>query len=183
MQLPPERPQSPPYLPPAHGMGGAPIYSARGGMPGEPPQLAVSVMDRGTERLLAGVAHGAIAFGLLGVTFPVALLITGVIWLYSRRSPYVRFHSDQAGCYQCSVLLINVLVVVVLAVFGGFAVFGVMRGETTWSELGLVLWGIVLFLAWFAITILLGVIGAIMVLLGKPFKYPFIGDRFLERGA
>ncbi|HEX8217945.1 MAG TPA: DUF4870 domain-containing protein [Chloroflexia bacterium] len=152
-------------------------------MPGEPPQLAGGAMDRGTERLLAGVAHGAIAFGLLGVTFPVALLITGVVWLYSRRSPYVRFHSDQAGCYQCSVLLINVLVVAVLAVFGGFAVFGAIRGETTWGELGLVLWGIGLFLVWFAITIVLGVIGAIMVLLGRPFKYPFIGDRFLKRGA
>ena len=152
-------------------------------MPGEPPQLAGGAMDRGTERLLAGVAHGAIAFGLLGVTFPVALLITGVVWLYSRRSPYVRFHSDQAGCYQCSVLLINVLVVAVLAVFGGFAVFGAIRGETTWEELGLVLWGIGLFLAWFAVTIVLGVIGAIMVLLGRPFKYPFIGDRFLKRGA
>jgi uncharacterized Tic20 family protein len=152
-----------------------------GGMPGEPPQLAGGAMDRGTERLLAGVAHGAIAFGLFGVTFPVALLITGVVWLYSRRSPYVRFHSDQAGCYQCSVLLINVLVVLLLLAFGGFAVVGVMRGETTWGELGLVVWGIGLFLAWFAITIVLGVIGAIMVLLGRPFKYPFIGDWFLKR--
>lgn len=139
-------------------------------------------MDQGTERLLAGVAHGAIAFGLFGVTFPVALLITGVIWLYSRRSPYVRFHSDQAGCYQCSVLLINVLVVLLLLASGGFAVVGVIRGETTWGELGLMLWVIGLFLVWFVITIFLGIIGAIMVLLGRPFKYPFIGDRFLKRG-
>ncbi len=138
-------------------------------------------MDRETERVLAGVAHGAIAFGLLGLTLPISLLITGIIWLYSRRSPYVRFHSDQAGCYQCSVLLVNVLLVIVLAVLGGFAVFGVFRGESTWTELGLVLWGIGLFGVWFGITILLGVIGAVRVLLGKPFKYPFIGDWFLKR--
>ncbi len=138
-------------------------------------------MDQGTERLLAGVAHGAIAFGLFGVTLPISLLITGIVWLYSRRSPYVRFHSDQAGCYQCSVLLINILVVAVLAIFGGLAVFAAMRGERAWGELGLVLWGIVLFAAWFAITIIVGVTGAIMVLLGRPFKYPFIGDWFLKR--
>ena len=138
-------------------------------------------MDRETERLLAGVAHGAIAFGLFGLTLPISLLITGVVWLYSRRSPYVRFHSDQAGCYQCSVLLINVLVVVVLAVFGGLAVFEVMRGENTWAGLGLVLWGIVLFGLWFVVTIVVGIVGAVRVLLGKPFKYPFIGNWFLKR--
>ncbi len=138
-------------------------------------------MDRGTERLLAGAAHGAIAFGLFGLTLPVSLLVTGLIWLYSRRSPHVRFHADQAGCYQCSVLLINLVVVAVLAISGGFAIFGVIRGETTWAELGLVLWGIVLFAAWFAATIMVGVVGAVMVLLGRPFKYPLIGGWFLKR--
>ncbi|HEX8599520.1 MAG TPA: DUF4870 domain-containing protein [Chloroflexia bacterium] len=169
MQQHPERPQYPPYPP------------VPGGAPPQPPQIAGGAMDRETERLLAGVAHGAIAFGLFGLTLPISLLVTGIIWLYSRRSPYVRFHSDQAGCYQCSVLLINVLVVMVLAVFGGFAIFGVMRGESTWAGLGLVLWGIVLFALWFAITIFAGIFGAVMVLLGKPFKYPFIGDWFLKR--
>ncbi|MDQ5824942.1 MAG: DUF4870 domain-containing protein [Chloroflexota bacterium] len=166
MQQRPESPQHPP---------------SPGGAPPQPPQMAAGGMDRETERLLAGVAHGAIAFGLLGLTLPISLLITGIIWLYSRRSPYVRFHSDQAGCYQCSVLLINVLVVVILAVSGGFAIFGVIRGESTWAELGLVLWAIVLFAVWFAITIVLGIVGAVMVLLGRPFKYPFIGDWFLKR--
>jgi uncharacterized Tic20 family protein len=145
--------------------------------------MAQGMMDRETERMLAGVAHGAIAFGLFGLTLPIQLLITGIIWLYSRRSPYVRFHSDQAGCYQCSVLLINVLVIGMLAIGGGFAIFGVFRGESTWGELGLVLWGIGLFIAWFVVTIFVGIFGAIMVLLGKPFKYPFIGDWFLRRNA
>jgi uncharacterized Tic20 family protein len=180
-----QRPEYPQYPHPPHPTPSLDPRErgAASGVPKMPPQLAGGVMDQGTEKLLAGVAHGAIAFGLFGVTFPVALLITGIIWLYSRRSPYVRFHSDQAGCYQCSVLLINVLVVVVLAVFGGFAVFGAIRGETAWGELGFVLWGVGLFLAWFAITIFLGVIGAIMALLGRTFKYPFIGDWFLRRNA
>ena len=149
--------------------------------PPAPPQLAGGMMDQGTERLLAGVAHGAIAFGLFGLTLPISLLITGIIWLYSKRSPYVRYHSDQAGCYQCSVLLINVVLVIILGLYGGFAVFRAVRGETAWSDLGPVLWGVGLFALWFVVTIILGIIGAIMVLLGRPFKYPFIGDWFLKR--
>lgn len=179
MQQPPERPQHPLYQPVPTG----PHDGVSGGVPPQPPRLAGGVMDQGTEKLLAGVAHGAIAFGLFGLTLPISLLVTGIIWLYSKRSPYVRFHSDQAGCYQCSVLLINILVVVVLAIFGGFAIFGVIRGESTWGELGLVLWGIGLFAVWFVITIVTGIIGAVLVLMGRPFKYPFIGDWFLRREA
>jgi uncharacterized Tic20 family protein len=181
MHEPPERASYQPYPPPAPGRGGVQSRPASSNLPGQPPQLAGGGMDQGTERLLAGVAHGAIAFGLLGVTLPISLLVTGVVWLYSRRSPYVRFHSDQAGCYQCSVLLVNVVVVVILAVSGGLAVFEAIRGETTWGELGPVLWGIFLFAVWFGITIILGTVGAIMALLGRPFKYPLIGDWFLKR--
>jgi hypothetical protein len=79
------------------------------------------------------------------------------------------------------VLLVNVVVVVILAVSGGLAVFEAIRGETTWGELGPVLWGIFLFAVWFGITIILGTVGAIMALLGRPFKYPLIGDWFLKR--
>ncbi|HEY0069300.1 MAG TPA: hypothetical protein VGE04_04960, partial [Chloroflexia bacterium] len=82
------------------------------------PQLAGDVMDQGTERLLAGVAHGAIAFGLFGLTLPISLLI-------------------------------NVVVVIILGLYGGFAVFRAVRGETAWSDLGPVLWGIGLFALWF----------------------------------
>ncbi|MDQ3928375.1 MAG: DUF4870 domain-containing protein [Chloroflexota bacterium] len=174
MQQPPEQP----------GYEIRPLeYPVPGGMAAQPPQMAAGGMDRETERLLAGVAHGAIAFGLFGLTLPVSLLITGVVWLYSRRSPYVRFHSDQAGCYQCSVLLINVLLVIILAVAGGFSIFRVFRGESTWAEVGLVLWGIALFVLWFLVTIGVGIVGVVMVLLGRPFKYPFIGDWFLKRNA
>src|SRR5688500_19548439 len=93
-------------------------YTPQEPPPGQYAQLPVragQVVDRSAERVLAAVAHGAIAFGVFGIGLLVSLLISGVIWLYSRRSPHVRFHSEQAGCFQCSVLLINfVLLVVVL---------------------------------------------------------------------
>ena len=68
-----------------------------------PSKSPGEIADRTAERALSALAHGAIAFGLFGVTFIVTLAITGVIWLYSRRSPEVRFHAAQAGLYQCSV--------------------------------------------------------------------------------
>lgn len=154
-----------------------PTYGPRENRP--PP--AGQAIDQGTERLLAAVAHGAIIFGFLGVSFLISLAITAVIWLYSRRSPYVRFHSDQAGCYQCSVIIINVVVVTLLAVYGGFAIFGAIRGEVEWSAIGPVAWGFLLFLLWFAASIIYGAIGAVIVLLGGSFKYPLIGDWFLKR--
>ncbi len=145
----------------------------------EPVQAIGQVMDRSAERLLSAAAHGAIAFGFLGVSFLISLAISGVIWLYGRRSPTVRFHSEQAGCYQCSVLLINIVCVVALGVGGGLSLFNWVQGK---SDMGIgqgVGWGLVLFGTWFVLSILYGIYAAIRVLLGKPFKYPIIGDRFL----
>ncbi|MEO8287594.1 MAG: DUF4870 domain-containing protein [Chloroflexota bacterium] len=144
------------------------------------PLQAASLADQGTERALSALAHGAIAFGFLGFGFLVSLAIAGIIWLYSKRSPEVRFHSEQAGCYQCSVLLINLLFVVVLGVGGGFSIVGILQGNG--AELARwVVWGLVIFAIWFIASILYGIVAAIMVLLGKRFKYPIIGDRFEKK--
>ena len=146
----------------------------------QPQPPANNLADRSAERALAALAHGAIAFGVFGISFLMSLAITGVIWLYSRRSPDVRFHSEQAGCYQCSVLLINVAFVVVLLLSGGFSIISALQGNRDWA--GGLGWGfsigLALFAVWFIGTILYGIIAAIMVLLGKRFKYPLIGDRF-----
>jgi uncharacterized Tic20 family protein len=100
--------------------------------------------------------------------------------VYSKRSPLVRFHSEQAGCYQCSVLLVNIAGVLVLMSSGGFAIVSLLRGESDWAAgLGVGFFiALAIFLAWYAATIIYGVIAAILVLLGKRFKYPIIGDRF-----
>lgn len=145
----------------------------------EPVQIAGQVMDRGAERMLSAAAHGAIAFGFMGISFLISLAISGVIWLYGTRSPQVRFHSEQAGCYQCAVLLINIAWVVALGVGGGFSLFSWVQGKGDFGVSSGVGWGLVLFGIWFVLSILYGIYAAVRVLLGKPFKYPIIGDRFL----
>src|SRR5260370_38563449 len=53
------------------------------------------------DRRVAAVAHLSIGFGVfVGVGFLAGLAINLVIWLRSRRSSFVEFHSEQAGTYQ-----------------------------------------------------------------------------------
>jgi uncharacterized Tic20 family protein len=140
----------------------------------------VQIADRGAERALSALAHGALAFGFLGFGFLVTLGITAVIWLYSKRSPEVRFHAAQAGFYQCLVVLINLVFIVVLGVGGGFSIVEMVRG----GDAGVarwVAWGLVVFVGWFVLSIVYGLVAAVMVLLGKRFKYPLIGDRFEKK--
>lgn len=126
------------------------------------------------------LAHGAIAFGFFGIGFLMSLAIAGIIWLYSKRSPEVRFHSEQAGCYQCLVLLINIVWVIILAIGGGFGIFSIIRGEGG-QLAGWVIIGLIAFVAWFFLSIVYGIIAAILVLMGVRFKYPIIGDRAEKR--
>lgn len=133
-----------------------------------------------TDRTLSALAHGAIAFGIFGVTFPISIAVSAFLWLYSKRSSHVRFHSEQAGCYQCSVLLINIAFVVILGLSGGFAIFKAFQGQPL--QIGpLLALGLILFALWFAGSIIYGVIAALAVLAGKDFKYPLIGDWAMKR--
>jgi uncharacterized Tic20 family protein len=155
-----------PYQPPPQGNGHNP---------------AAQIADKSAERALSALAHGAIAFGLFGVTFVLSLIVTGIIWLYSKRSPEVRFHAEQAGCYQVIVLAINFVAVLLLGASGGFAIFSLFRGQNI-AELNTgVVVGLCLFGAWFFLSILYGLFGAVMVLMGRRFKYPVIGDRFEKK--
>jgi uncharacterized membrane protein len=145
------------------------------------PAKAEVVLDRSAERVLSALAHGVIAFGFFGIGFLVSLAISGVIWLYSRRSPQVRFHAEQAGCYQCSVLLINVVAVLALGLGGGFSIFQAFQHRSDWGVSWGVVVGLIAFGVWFVGTILYGLFAAVMVLLGRPFKYPIIGDRMTRK--
>src|SRR5438477_9687229 len=131
-------------------------------VPAQPSPGPGYVIDQSLARALSALAHGAIAFGLLGVGFLLSLAISGVIWVYGRRSPQVRFHSEQAGCYQCSVLLINVLFVLFLGITGGFSIFSVFKGQSDWGAGWATGLGLILFALWFAGSILYGIIAALM---------------------
>jgi uncharacterized membrane protein len=153
--------------------------------PRQPPTI-IDAADRSAERVLAAAAHGAIAFVLFGITFWVTLAVTGVIWLYSRRSPEVRFHAEQAGCYQAIVILINIIIIAISGATGGAAIVKLLQGDQDWARslgIGAVI-ALACFLLWFFGSILYGIYAAIVVILGRPFKYPIIGNWFqkIERG-
>src|SRR5205814_9713334 len=126
----------------------------------EPPSRA-PIIGQGAARALSALAHGAIAFGFLGVGFIASLAISGIVWLYGRRSPEVRFHSEQAGCYQCSVILINLLLLVILGTLGGFSFFSVvLRGQSDWGASWGFLAALIIFVLWFLGSIAYGLIAA-----------------------
>ena len=149
----------------------------------------VTVAGKGSERVMAAVAHGAIAFGFVGIGFLLSLVITAVIWLASKRSPYLQAQSDRAGRYQIYVVAINVVAIVIWIL--GLALLGYLVGwEGLWNGsiqrtggLGLrwiivvidgllLLVAIPLFVVWYVGTILYGIYGAYRSLRGHDFHYP-----------
>lgn len=152
-----------------------------GGRRGSAGQVAHAA-GQGSERVLAVAAHAAIGFGIFGIGFLLSLLITGVIWLVGKRSPYVEAHADRAGRYQIFVLLVNILGVALLAVGLGLILYlDLWRG---WGDIGgwraivLVLDSLALliavpaFAAWYCGTICYGLYAALRVLGGHDFHYP-----------
>jgi hypothetical protein len=120
---------------------------------------------------LAAVAHFAIFFGFLGVGFLLSVAISVGIWLYSRRSPFVAYQAEQAGCYQVFVLVFNLGCAALLGVF----LAGQIYWGWTWAGTAAALL-IVFFIAWFPLSILYGLWGGLQVLLGRDFRYPVLGN-------
>ncbi len=145
--------------------------------PPEPPGTLRAAGGRAADATLAAVTHAAILFGLFGVGFLITLAINLGIWFYSRRSPFVSYHARQAGCYQCFVLLVNVVYV-----FVGLLLFGFVTVYPQWTWIGSLLFVVVVAgVVWFVVSILYGVWAAVCVLLGKPFAYPVFG-RWAAKG-
>src|SRR5687768_16630500 len=139
------------------------------------------IVDEGADRTLAAVAHGAVAFGILGIGILVSLAISGFVWLYGKRSKKVQFHAEQAGCYQIIVLAVNALVIITVAVSGGFAIFQNLFGRSDFGTSWVLCFGLAFFVVWYLVTIGYGIYGAIRVLSGKEFKYPLIGKWVKKR--
>jgi uncharacterized Tic20 family protein len=143
------------------------------------------------DRRVAAVAHLSIAFGVfVGVGFLAGLAINLVIWLRSRRSSYVEFHSEQAGTYQLIVFVLNILFVVIWATGVVVAMSGSANPETpvSWRLAFAGGWLSLagLFGIWYVATILLGIYAGISIALGREFSYPIIGawvQRRLARQA
>jgi uncharacterized Tic20 family protein len=132
------------------------------------------------DRRVAAVAHLSIGFGVVvGVGFLLGLAINLVIWLRSRRSPFVELHAEQAGAFQLAVFLTNVTIIgiwiaVVVMVLGDPQVW---QGKLTPALVFAAIWCVLLpfQILWYAGTILLGLYGGLMVALGRDFSYPVFG--------
>lgn len=148
-----------------------------------------ALAGKGSERVLAAAAHGAIAFGFVGVGFLASLAITAVIWLGSKKSPYVREQSDRAGRYQLFVVLANILLIglwlaglVLLLYLTGWRNWGNENWQAwqqiNWRWVIVSLDGILLLLsapfiiAWYFGSIIYGVIIALRALQGHDAHYP-----------
>ncbi len=130
------------------------------------------------ERILAGIAHASILLSFLGPVIP------GILWTTQRRkSQYVAFHALQAMGYQillfwCGILfslLVAVLftaVVFILAILTlnhpGYPVDFLFIGRFILALVILGIWGIF---------ILIGILGGVLCLTGRDFRYPFLGNR------
>ena len=150
----------------------------------------IAVAGQGSERTLAAAAHGAIAFGFVGIGFILSLVITAIIWLASWKSTYVREQSDRAGRYQIFVLLVNILVIVLWALglglllwLTGWRFIGLGGGDPQVAgsppitivillDLALLIVAVPIFVVWYFGTIIYGVYGAARALAGHDFHYP-----------
>jgi hypothetical protein len=153
-----------------------------------PVGTTIRRVEGGGHYILAVLAHAGIALGFFGVGFLASLAISVLIWLFSKRSRYLYFHSEQAGLYQLLVFLINIadaLILLGLGVLFWHIEFGPdAPAPSSFTDLLAKLGAIIeylmlpllIYLVWFVGSILYGVFGAIMVAAGREFSYPWIGN-------
>ncbi len=130
------------------------------------------------ERILAGIAHASILLSFLGPVIPA------VLWTTQRRkSQYVAFHALQAMGYQILLFWCGVLFGLLVAVIFTAVVF--ILAFLTQNQpgypvdfifIGRFILVLVLFGIW-GIFILIGVLGGVLCLTGRDFRYPYLGNR------
>ena len=132
------------------------------------------------DRRIAAVAHLSIGFGvIIGVGFLLGIAINLVIWLRSKRSPFVELHAEQAGAYQLVVLVTNVLIIGiwigVIVLLMGDSELG--AGQLSMRQIFMGMWCALapLQVAWYFGTIIYGVYGGLVVAAGGDFSYPIFG--------
>jgi uncharacterized Tic20 family protein len=127
------------------------------------------------DRVWAVISHlSSLAFGM-GIVVPI------IGWSDQRRkSNYASFQSLQALGYQSLGFTIWVLSYLVLIIIASILLLVDLRaGGGNTNEVpaaGMIVFFIVLF-GFFALYLVLPIIGAVACALGKDFRYPFMGDR------
>jgi uncharacterized Tic20 family protein len=132
------------------------------------------------ERILAALAHGAILIPIYGIIIPA------IIWITQKeRSRYVSMQSLQALVFHLTLLLLYVIGMLCyfLSFIGMFG--GLVLTESSGSEWMAVLTSLFPFavLGGFACVgmffVIYGLVGAILSLVGKDFRYVVLGN-FIE---
>jgi uncharacterized Tic20 family protein len=132
------------------------------------------------EKVMAALAHGSIILAFLGPVVPVA------IWASQRRkSKYVCFHSLQAMGYQAfmfwlwfALMILIMLFVICLAV--PLSITVAEDASNVAAPLLIQFFMFIVIFGMMALFFLTGIVGAVLCLLGRDFRYPLIGT-WLER--
>ncbi len=126
---------------------------------------------------MAAFAHGSILFSFLGP------LIPAVIWVSNRqKSQYASFQALQATGYQILISwcwILGGLLVSLLLIPASVIPARLAQPAPGHEEFSFILSQVVLFLAFFglwAVFNLIGVIGGILCLTGRDFRYPWLGN-------
>ena len=143
------------------------------------------------ERIMAALSHLSAILPMWGIIAPI------IIWATQReKSAYVRFQSLQALAFQLSIILLwfvgfGCYFLSFFAMFLGIATFAEAFEQSgppgpfflLFPGLPLCIMGTVFFLSF--LYVVYGLIGAVMTLQGRSFRYAIIGsriERFLQRG-
>jgi uncharacterized Tic20 family protein len=138
------------------------------------------------ERLMAAIAHGSVILSFFGPIVPA------LVWTFQRRkSPYVAFHALQAIGYQMLTFWVGMaayLLFVLVFMLVAIPLMGLAASNSDFEVPPFILQGSMMFFmfGFMGIYMLFGIVGAVLCLLGKDFKYPVLGKRlekYLGRGA
>jgi uncharacterized Tic20 family protein len=138
------------------------------------------------ERILAALAHGSVILFGWGVFAPA------IIWIVQRRkSAFVAFHALQALAYQLGIMVYSLVVSLVMAVALTLLtlVIVLLAGSADSQTMPAWIFGLqfLIFAAImgaFGLYIGLGLVGGIMILARKDFRYPLFGgwmQRYFEQ--
>ncbi len=136
------------------------------------------------EKLWATFCHGSVILFWLGIILPL------VAWVTQRdKSPFVAFHALQALAFQLlqMVYWIVITIVAVVLMIGsvvGIAIIEAEAGGSSGEPPAAFLFAQFLFMGLFfcgfGVYALFGIVGAVMTITGRDFRYPILGKR-LER--
>lgn len=132
------------------------------------------------EKVMAALAHGSVLLMFLGPVVPV------IVWASQRKkSKYVSFHALQAMGYQALSFWLWIAVGILVALLSLLLIplAGALLRDPRAAATIPFLFQVPIFLAifgWMALSFGIGIVGAVLCLTGRDFRYPILG-KWLER--